>query len=393
MKLEMAGDDRLYLRGPRPRLSVRKGDVRLVDLFSGCGGLTLGVEEASRQLGFHLDARLAVERHPDIAATYEANFSPVYGGGPQTVENWFDRNPFQALSEVERSSQRRVGRTDILVGGPPCQGHSTLNNHTRGDDPKNALYNVMVRAAEVLEPRMVMIENVPALERDSRNTLERSIKALTRLGYRVDHGVVSVTGIGVPQQRKRHVVLAHLTASPALSTAVDAASVERARTLEWAIRDLSDITASTMLDTAGVMSPENKKRAEYLLRTGEYDLPNRLRPACQRGPHKYKSMYGRLSWSEPAQTITTGFGSPGQGRYLHPERQRTLTPHEAARLQFLPDWFDFRPIRHRTFLAEAIGNAVPPKLAYVLARHLLALGLPARTRPRVTRSSFAVASP
>jgi DNA (cytosine-5)-methyltransferase 1 len=84
-------------------------------------------------------------------------------------------------------------------------------------------------------------------------------------------------------------------------------------------------------------------------------------------------MYGRLQWDEPAQTITSGFGSPGQGRYLHPKKLRTLTPHEAARIQFFPDWFDFSLFRHRKYLSRALGNAVPPKLAFVVAAHLLSL--------------------
>ena len=88
-------------------------------------------------------------------------------------------------------------------------------------------------------------------------------------------------------------------------------------------------------------------------------------------------MYGRLSWTRPAQTITTGFGSPGQGRYLHPSELRTLTPHEAARIQFFPDWYDFSPLKHRNALSRAIGNAVPPKLAFVLASHALALDVAA----------------
>ncbi len=93
---------------------------------------------------------------------------------------------------------------------------------------------------------------------------------------------------------------------------------------------------------------------------------------CHRDPnHKYKSMYGRLDWDKPAQTITTGFGSPGQGRYLHPSQLRTLTPHEAARLQFFPDWYDFRSVTKRKRLQEMVGNAVPPKLGYLLTLDVL----------------------
>jgi DNA (cytosine-5)-methyltransferase 1 len=89
------------------------------------------------------------------------------------------------------------------------------------------------------------------------------------------------------------------------------------------------------------------------------------------GDHSYKSVYGRLPWDRPAQTITTGFGSMGQGRFVHPKRRRTLTPHEAARLQFIPDHFRLDEVESKTALAEMIGNAVPPKLTYVFALELL----------------------
>jgi DNA (cytosine-5)-methyltransferase 1 len=236
---------------------------------------------------------------------------------------------------------------------------------------------VMVRAAEVLEPRAVLVENVPALERDSRHTLHTAIAHFERLGYKVDHGVVSVADIGVPQLRMRHVLLAHRSVKPDLESALNAAHAPN-RTLRWAIGDLRDRCGSTGLDRPATLSPENARRARHLLKHGLYDLPNAWRPECQQDAHKYKSMYGRLRWDKPAQTITTGFGSPGQGRYLHPDQLRTLTAHEAARIQFFPDWFDFGSLDRRGDLARAIGNAVPPKLAFVLAHHLLSLGKIAR---------------
>ena len=97
-----------------------------------------------------------------------------------------------------------------------------------------------------------------------------------------------------------------------------------------------------------------------------------MRPDCHRlKEHSYKSVYGRMYWEQPAQTITSGFTSMGQGRFVHPKAKRTITPHEAARLQFIPDFFSFGDTIRRTSLAEIIGNAVPTKLTYVLALELL----------------------
>jgi DNA (cytosine-5)-methyltransferase 1 len=126
-----------------------------------------------------------------------------------------------------------------------------------------------------------------------------------------------------------------------------------------------------MFDTASVASVDNVRRMQWLFNHDELDLPNRLRPPCHRSKHSYVSMYGRLDWNEPAQTVTTGFGSMGQGRYVHPARQRTITPHEAARLQMLPDFWDFSSAGSRTALARLIGNAVPPPLATVICEEVL----------------------
>lgn len=384
MSLEIDGNDRAFLRQASRPAEGGRGCIRLVDLFAGCGGMTLGAVEAARSLGRRCDVRLAVERSEFIAATYARNFDPAYGSDASSVEKWFDGAPNERLSLEERRTKRLLGDVDLLVGGPPCQGHSNLNNHTRGRDPKNSLYLKMVRAAEVVEPSAIVVENVPGLERDSGHVLDLATRHLQRLGYRIDLGVVGIDEVGVAQLRRRHVLVAHRENRPDLRSAVSLARPTRPRTLRWAIGDLMKREGKSSLDAPSVLSAENRARARYLLENDLYDLPNARRPPCHRSPHRYKSMYGRLRWSEPAQTITTGFGSPGQGRYLHPERLRTLTAHEAARIQFFPDWFDFSPIPHRTALAEAIGNAVPPKLVFVLARHLLALGMSANREVSAT---------
>ena len=117
------------------------------------------------------------------------------------------------------------------------------------------------------------------------------------------------------------------------------------------------------MDTPPAASLDNQKRMNLMLRYNWYDLPNRYRPPChQDGTHTYTSMYGRLRWDRPAQTITRGFSSIGQGRYMHPDRARALTHHEAARIQGFPDYFDFTDVTARSELAVIIANAVPPPL-------------------------------
>ena len=143
------------------------------------------------------------------------------------------------------------------------------------------------------------------------------------------------------------------------------------RTVEWAIGDLVACPKGGVFDTPATHSPENARRIRFLFDRGLYDLPNAERPACHRlKSHSYNSVYGRMRWDEPAPTITTGFGSTGQGRFVHPLVPRTLTPHEAARLQTYPDFFDFGE-PGRTQLQKMIGNSVPPLAMLVLGLALI----------------------
>jgi DNA (cytosine-5)-methyltransferase 1 len=193
---------------------------------------------------------------------------------------------------------------------------------------------------------------------------------LAAAGYQIATSVVSLSGIGVPQRRRRHTLLAFL------DLGIEPADVLRSlptcdeRSVRWAIDDLEHLATPNGIDVPSRPSAENERRIGWLYDNDVYDLDNNERPACHRDQrHSYKSMYGRLMWDQPAQTITTGFGSMGQGRFVHPSQRRTLTPHEAARLQFFPDWFDFTAggsVQGRGKWATMIGNAVPPKLTMEL---------------------------
>ena len=361
----------------RPSFDEGGDATRIVDLFAGCGGLTLGLAQACHAADRALQIALAVDFEPLATTVYQQNFPFAERVETAAVEAFFDGELGAAPTFVEQRIAASVEAVDILVGGPPCQGHSNLNNHTRRVDEKNALYLRMVRAAEILRPRLVMIENVPSVLRDRHSgigVVDRAVEHLERLGYRTEHRVVALARLGVAQTRQRHLMLATAPGEPPPGSLFDA--IEASATshdLRWAIGDLVDTTSDSMLDREPQATAQNMRRMQYLLDNGIYDLPNALRPTCQQGSHSYKSMYGRLRWDQPAQTITSGFGSIGQGRYMHPERTRALTAHEAARIQGFPDYFDFSACPTRSALATMIGNAVPPQLGAAILTVFLAL--------------------
>jgi DNA (cytosine-5)-methyltransferase 1 len=363
--------DELRVRS-RPEFEVGPAALTVVDLFAGCGGLTLGTAQAAHAFDLALDVRLALDLEEAATEVYEENFKKARVE-TASVDDYFDGALGAEPTDLEAETREAVGELSLLVGGPPCQGHSNLNNHTRRDDPKNALYARMARAAEVLEPTFVMVENVPSVRHDISDVVGTARAHLVSAGYVVAETTLPLHPLGVAQRRKRHVLLASRTEG------VDPAAIlgelaqrkpDSAHSLRWAIEDLKSV-APVGYDSPPRASAENQRRMQYLLATGEHDLPNSERPKCHQGEHSYKSMYGRLSWDLPAQTITSGFGSIGQGRYMHPDLARALTPHEAARIQGFPDYFSFETVRRRADLATMIGNAVPPVLAREVVLGLL----------------------
>lgn len=364
--------DLSWLRNPhQPWDHTPQPSIRTVSVFSGCGGMALGVCDAAWALGAKHEIVLAVDTNQDALAVFKDNFRPGVAK-PDPVETLFDGDLGQPLTMSEKHLRRKVGKVDFVIGGPPCQGNSNLNNHTRRADPKNALYAKMARCAEVLKPAHVVIENVRGVIYDEGRVVARTVKWLRRLGYRVSTGLLAASSVGVPQLRTRHFLVA------SRSVEFDFLSVSAmyacpARPVCWAIGDIQRVRGSkNVFDTSATVSPQNVKRIRYLFKHDLYNLPDSQRPDCHRlKPHKYKSVYGRLHWNQPAQTITAGFGSPGQGRFVHPLMHRTLTPHEAARLQFFPDFFRFTDDLSRTAVQQLIGNAVPSKLAFVITLELL----------------------
>jgi DNA (cytosine-5)-methyltransferase 1 len=364
--------DQVFLRSKKPAWhSPLGGTVRTADLFSGCGGLSLGTREACTALGKQFKSVLAIDEDSSSLEVYKCNFNPLETIGDD-IWSVLSGEIGARVQKEEKALLKKIGTVDICLAGPPCQGHSDLNNHTRRRDERNHLYERVARFAEIAEPRHLIIENVPNVINAKERALDNTIARLEKLGYKVDTNVVHLADLGVPQRRKRDVLIASSTRL-SIEDIVNRHKVPTERTVRWAIADLARRAPVSVLDAPSVLHRDNIKRINYLMKHGKYDLPNRLRPVCHQDDHSYVSMYGRLNYDEAAQTITSGFGSPGQGRYIHPTCGRTLTPHEAARLQFFPDSFDFSSVKLRTALANMIGNAVPMLLSFVLALAILAL--------------------
>ena len=368
--------DQSFLRQKtRPDYGMGKGGLSVVDLFAGAGGFSLGISEACRRLGVGVVVKLAVDSNEDAARVFERNF-PNTKISHEPVEALFSREPGEQPSSQEEELREECGSVDLLIGGPPCQGHSDLNNRTRRNDPRNHLYTRMARAAEILNARAVLIENVPAVVHDIGGVVSLAGSHLLKAGFEVASRLFQMSAIGVPQSRKRHILLAIRSgvADPVelLSSVAPLCLNKHSHTVRWAIEDLNEVENPTVFDEPSRLSPANAERIAWLFENDSYDLPNQLRPHCHRSEHSYRSMYGRLHWDRPAQTITTGYGSMGQGRYVHPERRRTLTPHEAARLQTFPDFFSFLSVEARNSWANMVGNAVPPLMGVALGSPLVA---------------------
>lgn len=364
--------DRHYLRKKKRPLSSRGGRVvRSIDLFSGCGGLSLGVWEACRALGAIFKPVMAIDEDPAVLQVYGDNF-----GHTKTREtditNLIDGKIGGRATRNEKEIHDEIGDVDIVLSGPPCQGHSNLNNYTRRKDIRNSLYERIVRFVEIFRPEHVLIENVPQVLLDEGGVLQKSIMQLIKLDYSVSHDVIDMSLIGVPQRRKRHVLIASRTKTLSASALAESFRIPCKRSLRWCIEDLEHVIGTSPFDAPTKLSDANVERVNYLFDRDVYNLPNNQRPQCHWGEHSYLSMYGRLKWDDPAPTITTGFLSPGQGRYIHPSQRRTITPYEAARIQFFPDFFDFSSAPTRESLKKMIGNAAPMKLGYVFALGLLA---------------------
>lgn len=352
-------------------LSRRKALSRIpekpvaIDLFAGCGALSLGL----RRAGFHVAA--AVEINFKRADTYRANH-------PRTAILQKDIREVSA-TELLAAGSLKPNQVALVAGCPPCQGFSRIrrrNSKRAVRDERNDLPAEFGRLVRAIRPRAIMMENVPGLEKDKRfTTLLRSLRGA---GYRLTWGIVDLANYGVPQRRKRLVLvgwrgpgtpdLNNITAGPFL-------------TVRDVLQRLPQIPrAAIPLHRYRVpRSLEVKSRIRNVPRNGgsRGDLPKELSLRCHLRESKltvrspgFRDVYGRMAWDEPAPTITGGCVNPSKGRFLHPVYNRSISILEAARLQTFPIWYRFNPEHGRYPIAEMIGEALPPRFAYRMAKYL-----------------------
>ena len=335
----------MKLRSVKPRLAI--------DLFSGCGGLSLGL----RRAGFEVVA--AIDNDSISVATYRLNH-------PSTVvkkEDIDKSTPLDLLEELGLAP----GQLDLMAGCPPCQGFSTLRTLNGGrevEDDQNDLVFDFVRYVDCFRPKALMLENVPGLLADKRSDTVR--RRLERMGYECCAEVFDAARFGVPQRRRRMIMLGARGSAPAF------AKTTRRRTVSQAIRFLPPPEQSKdpvhnydVRRAAKVLSLIRRIPKDGGSRT---DLPLSAQLPCHRDFDGFRDIYGRMAWRNPGPTITGGCINPSKGRFVHPEEDRAITLREAALLQGFPVSYVFDLSRGRYPVAQLIGNAFPPKFAEHFAK-------------------------
>lgn len=384
VKADLEGWWKCYLAGNRPlRASSEPQKLRIVDLFCGPGGLATGFRQAAEECGFVAESVVAVDQDEGALAVYEKNHSTRITSSESVsmlvnyqILGSGDAATMFSAPTIHPKWKHLIGKVDVILAGPPCQGHSNLNNHSRRIDERNALYLTVPAIAIALNAPMVVIENVPAVIHDHQGVVSSTISILREAGYNIQYGTFCAADMGWPQTRRRYFIVASKQINP-ISIDVMNAALARDKPLSvwWAIAEFARKRGSHFMDRLPALSATNEDRVKYLVDNNLHNLPNSQRPDCHKDGTTYTAVYGRMYKHKPAPTLTCGFLSPGRGRFTHPTQPRVLTPREAARIQAFPDTYIFDAVKglepKSTRLAKWIGDAVPMPLGYAAGLSLL----------------------
>lgn len=341
------------------RRNSRARDIVAVDLFCGAAGLSLGLKNSGIQIaaGIDLDPACKYPFETNIGARFlEQNISTL---SAETVMGLFGD-----------------AKIRVLAGCAPCQPFSGYTTKRRAIDGRWELLLEFLRIVRETVPEIVTLENVPRL---AHLPLWREfVTSLELQGYFVAWKVLDVSQFGVPQNRKRLVLLASKLGAVTLPTPVP----RKIPTVEGAIGKLPPIKAGAKnlvdpLHSSRSLTAKNLARIRQSKPAGTWrEWPKRMQVACHKtdSGRTYPSVYGRMSWDKPSPTITTQFYGFGNGRFGHPQQNRAISLREGAILQSFPIDFQFAPTGARVNfrqIGKLIGNAVPPELGRAIGAAII----------------------
>lgn len=358
-------------------------NIRVLDLFAGAGGLTAGFHAGSKRFR----SIVAVEMDLAAAASYEATFGSgiVFAG---SIQDWLDTQPMP----------RDI---DVIVGGPPCQGFSTLGKQDE-EDLRNGLWRQYAETITRVQPKYFVVENVAAFEKSKQ--FDQFVEATQPGGFLEDytfqHRVLNSADFGAPQARKRAVLIGHLRTLPfpgfpepthasqasegleryawvqdafmGIPGEPDRDQVLGTKSVEFSGKRLAGPFTPRELHWSRAYTDLSMRRMEAIPAGGNrFDIDEGdLAPCWRRHKTGSADVMGRLHADRPSVTIRTEFFKPEKGRYLHPTKNRAITHYEAAVLQGFPP--DHLFVGSRTAIARQIGNAVPIPLGAAIGRQLAA---------------------
>lgn len=337
-------------------ISVSDGNLKVaaVDTFCGAGGLTYGLEQSG------MNVATSVDNEPSVRHAIEANTNAEFVQA--------DIDELADEPETVREMWPEDADVRVLAGGPPCQPHTRLNQNSPEDHEKYHLIRSFITLAEQTEPDVVVMENVPGLQRN--DMFGELLQRLQQAGFHTSWKVLNGPEYGVPQSRNRM-----FTFGSTQSAIIPPEPTHRGdpRTVRDAIGDLPPVEAGEVhpddrLHRSQALSEMNLKRIRASKPGGSWrDWPEELwLESMKNGSSTTPSVYGRMRWDAVAPTIITQFHTYGTGRYGHPEQDRAITLREGAVLQTFPRDYEFVPPDEDVGIsstARKIGNAVPPLLA------------------------------
>lgn len=338
--------------------------IRAVDFFCGAGGLSRGL------LNSGIEVILGIDSDESCRKTYETNNPPAR----------FKRCDIRKLSVavLEREIAHIPKESLMFVACAPCQPFSKQRTVVK-DRRQRTLLGCFSRFVEVFEPEYIFVENVPGIAKIPGNsTYRRFIATLDRCGYFYDASDVDAKNYGVPQTRRRHILLARKSSPLRIPEPTHGLGRTPYETVRNAISHFPPINAgethcSVPNHRASVLSELNLRRIQATSAEGgdRRNWPAKLTLDCHKGDYQgHTDVYGRMWWDRPAPALTCKCHSLSNGRYGHPEQDRAISIREAAALQTFPDHYVFYG-NSKAKLGNQIGNAVPVKLAESIGREIL----------------------